>query len=1164
MTARVALSSNGRSAQYVGTTRASPPSPVLGSPTSRKFNGTSDRMVGPRSLDLGANYALVMTMWRSEAAPTLDSQTAQRLFTQYCAAGTRVGVGINRSFYALTYTLANGVTQTVESRIQATDVLRHNLAVIVTASQIRVLLEGLEIIKVDATLMAPNEALCNFGSDSAGRFFKGFIDDLAMYKTLPGDTANWLRYYSALVRRSNPRDYVPAVLSAGYNSATIISDGYAVQGSSLSPTSRAKLGTAFRSETQLSPQTVEVTFSQGDGGFMIGVMNVAHALETDDIGSTPNSYAFSTDGTLIHDGEAIVTGMTLWGPNNVMALRWNPSTAQISLWRDGVQLHSQNIGAGPWTFAVSAGTRLVQIKTGQALWQSFGLDTQGVYSQAWSRLATEFRKMKVGEVAALLDDPDLVLRDANTGLGRGTYLDPAAPVAAGITPDSLDVSRGVGAGIQIPAAAWTQADLDFFFAVAFQPTAADLVGEKVLLQSGTAWSLTLLDGNIFAQVGDAVVGSTGVAFEEGKSYFLGLLRGTTGKVMVWSPHGFLLQSADATVSQAAADVWVGGASDGSKQIAGQLSHLVLSSTRPAAWKLDRLAKAEVWDKPTIEGLEPTIPTIREAFEPSWRDVVANLGITNPAADACYYGFVCAQPDELTLDYRLVARTGSDPFYGERISGFAPYAKLNTIMPASEGPILVTFTDANDLDRVSVGAVAMVGQELCRVSLINIPAYSMVLERGCVDTVPAAHVVGTEVWFMEGYLGSDLVPYADAATVDGKALARTALGETAEELTPTDSLLMTGRLARPYPPGALRVNDQASPAPVAGIFEVRWRTRNKVTQGADLLPYSSDSVDAPIGVTYVVRLYDDVGTLLAESIALPYNTVAYDMAAEYDGSVRVTVTSYEAGVACWQTPEVAFEYTGNVVVVLMTEEGEPLVGEADEALLLEGDSASTYSSFSGRPAGSYRTEEEEEEEEMGVSPFAVDGVIGVRISELPKNLSPLAGDEIFPIVRDGQNYHETMADLFSYIESTLPPPVNGKSAYEIWLDQGNTGTEEDFLDSLTGAQGLPSNVSRRIQTVNSANGAVVCNWALYDEIRLRLVGDVSLVFQSAVDSQGCLLKVVQDSVGGHTCTLPPNVRYNLLLPAYAATAGAGVADKVGFIYDSGDSKYDLVSLVPGIQ
>ena len=31
----------------------------------------------------------------------------------------------------------------------------------------------------------------------------------------------------------------------------------------------------------------------------------------------------------------------------------------------------------------------------------------------------------------------------------------------------------------------------------------------------------------------------------------------------------------------------------------------------------------------------------------------------------------------------------------------------------------------------------------------------------------------------------------------------------------------------------------------------------------------------------------------------------------------------------------------------------------------------------------------------------------------------------------------------------PKGENGKSAYEIWLEQGNAGTEKDFLNSIRG-------------------------------------------------------------------------------------------------------------------
>ena len=68
MAARVALSSNGRNGQYVGTSRVTPPTATAGSPTARLFNGLSDRIVGPRSSDLGAEFAILLSFWRPAAA----------------------------------------------------------------------------------------------------------------------------------------------------------------------------------------------------------------------------------------------------------------------------------------------------------------------------------------------------------------------------------------------------------------------------------------------------------------------------------------------------------------------------------------------------------------------------------------------------------------------------------------------------------------------------------------------------------------------------------------------------------------------------------------------------------------------------------------------------------------------------------------------------------------------------------------------------------------------------------------------------------------------------------------------------------------------------------------------------------------------------------------
>jgi hypothetical protein len=42
--------------------------------------------------------------------------------------------------------------------------------------------------------------------------------------------------------------------------------------------------------------------------------------------------------------------------------------------------------------------------------------------------------------------------------------------------------------------------------------------------------------------------------------------------------------------------------------------------------------------------------------------------------------------------------------------------------------------------------------------------------------------------------------------------------------------------------------------------------------------------------------------------------------------------------------------------------------------------------------------------------------------------------------------------------TDPMPLQGKSAYQEWLDAGNTGTPADFLNSLKGAKGDPASLS----------------------------------------------------------------------------------------------------------
>jgi len=155
-------------------------------------------------------------------------------------------------------------------------------------------------------------------------------------------------------------------------------------------------------------------------------------------------------------------------------------------------------------------------------------------------------------------------------------------------------------------------------------------------------------------------------------------------------------------------------------------------------------------------------------------------------------------------------------------------------------------------------------------------------------------------------------------------------------------------------------------------------------------------------------------------------------------------------------------------------------------------------------------------------------------------------------------------------STGPRGPDGLSAYQVAVANGFAGSQAAWLESLKGAKGdrgetgPPGGTLRRILDVpNTDSGSFACDWSAYDEIRLLLTTDTSLSFAGAADGQGCILKLKQDATGGHAVTLPAAVRFNALIQTYTSTRTPGKADKIGFVFDGGDSRYDFVSIVPGI-
>lgn len=92
-------------------------------------------------------------------------------------------------------------------------------------------------------------------------------------------------------------------------------------------------------------------------------------------------------------------------------------------------------------------------------------------------------------------------------------------------------------------------------------------------------------------------------------------------------------------------------------------------------------------------------------------------------------------------------------------------------------------------------------------------------------------------------------------------------------------------------------------------------------------------------------------------------------------------------------------------------------------------------------------------------------MGVRDTDLPV-AHELDGGEIVAIVQEGINKKVGVRKLIhDYLPDDIASGEDGKSAYQIWLDEGHTGTEADFLASLKGDTGATGATG-----ANGADGA----------------------------------------------------------------------------------------------
>ncbi|EJF5340198.1 phage tail protein, partial [Salmonella enterica] len=182
---------------------------------------------------------------------------------------------------------------------------------------------------------------------------------------------------------------------------------------------------------------------------------------------------------------------------------------------------------------------------------------------------------------------------------------------------------------------------------------------------------------------------------------------------------------------------------------------------------------------------------------------AELNYLKP--ESGYPGVMAIAPTSLSINYLLQTRAAGASF-ADRGQGdwtpsgtlTAPVGRLDTVLHVS----MAIFP--------AVGDGLMVNDEVMRVDAVDIPAGTITVGRGCMDSLPSGHFAGDRCWAYQDTLDSDGLEYLSGETVEARLLTRTSTETLAEAAAPVVRMVMSGRQARPYLPGNIRINGMAYP------------------------------------------------------------------------------------------------------------------------------------------------------------------------------------------------------------------------------------------------------------------------------------------------------------------------------------------------------------------
>lgn len=299
---------------------------------------------------------------------------------------------------------------------------------------------------------------------------------------------------------------------------------------------------------------------------------------------------------------------------------------------------------------------------------------------------------------------------------------------------------------------------------------------------------------------------------------------------------------------------------------------------------------------------PQAVVTRRLVETPYREIAgridpANLALLDPTT--AFLAALALAPTQMSQSFTLTTRVGSTGnFITRENSDWCPSGLLVNELPIEVGPSFVTLSAASRLDQVVVGSAALIDNEIMRVDAINVAIGAVTLARGCADTVPDRHAAGARIWFYDGFDAADETAYTYGVTLQARLLTNTSIGRLDPVLASTDSLTLTGRQGRPYPPGQFKIGGSSYPDSTLGSAVIAWTHRDRSGQSDQLVDTTVANIGPEAGTTYSARMLRvDTGAVLAAQESISATTVT--LRSLYEGEIIVELWSVRDGLESHQ-------------------------------------------------------------------------------------------------------------------------------------------------------------------------------------------------------------------------------------------------------------------------